>query len=65
MVQEYLLHMPFHMQCQVVRPREGALAEMALERTMSGVFTEMAGQFIRPGEFPAASLPAAVVWLFT
>lgn len=57
--------MPFHMQCKVVRPREGALAEMALERTVSGVFTEMAGQLIRPGEFPAASFPATVVWLLT
>lgn len=60
-----LSHMPLHMQCQVIRPGEGALAQVALEGTVSGVFTEVARQLIGPGKLPATTLPAAVVWLLT
>lgn len=49
----------------MVRPGEGALAQVALEGSVSGVFTEMTGQFVGAGELPPAAFPAAVVWLLT
>lgn len=54
-----------HMQRQVVGAGEGAFAQVALERPMAGVFTEMTRQLVGAGEFPSASLPVAVVWFFT
>lgn len=49
----------------MVRPGEGALTQVALERPVSGVFTEMTGQLIGAGKFPSTTFPAAVVWLLT
>lgn len=49
----------------MVRPGEGALAQVALEGSVPGVFTEMTGQLIRTGELPPAAFPTAVVWLLT
>lgn len=53
------------MQREVVRPGERTLAQVALEGTVSGVFAEMAGQLVRPGELPVATLPTAMVWFLT
>ena len=58
-------HVPLHVKGQVVRPREGSLAQMALKGTVTGVFAVMASEFIRTSEFPSATLPAAMVRLFT
>lgn len=58
-------HVSLHVEGQVVRPGEGTLAQVALERPVSGVFAEMTGQFVGPGELPSTALPAAVVWLLT
>lgn len=57
--------MPLHVKRQMVRPGEGALTQVALERPVSGVFPEMTGQLVGAGEFPTTALPAAVVWLLT
>ena len=37
---------------------------MALEWTISGVFTVMPGQLVRTGKFPPAAFPGTVVGLF-
>lgn len=54
-----------HMQSQVVGAGEGALAQVALERPVTGVLAEMTRQLIRAGELPSASLPVAVVRFLT
>lgn len=38
---------------------------MTLERSVSGVLSEVTSQLIRSGELPAAAFPVAVVGLFT
>jgi len=61
----YASHVPLHVEGQVVRPGERALAQVALERTVARVFAEMASQFVGASEFPTATLPAAMVRLLT
>lgn len=39
-------HMPLHVKSQVVRARESTLAQVTLERPVSGVLPEMAGQLV-------------------
>lgn len=55
--------MAFHMEGEMVGPGEGALAQMALEGSVSGVLAEVTGQFIRTGKLPATTFPAAMVGL--
>ena len=52
-----------HVQRQVVGTREGALAQLALERPVAGVFAVVARQLVRTGKLPAAVLPRALVRL--
>lgn len=40
------LHMPLHMESQVVRAREGALAQVTLKGPVSGVLPEVTGQLV-------------------
>jgi len=47
----------------MIGSREGPLAESALERPISGVLPVVAGELIRSGEFPPASLPGALIRL--
>ena len=49
----------------MIGSREGPLAESALERSISGVLPVVAGELIRSGEFPSASLPGALIRLLT
>ena len=49
------------MQTEMIAPREGPFAEMALERPVARVFAVVARQFVRSREFPAAAFPVAVV----
>lgn len=49
----------------MVRPGEGALTQVALEGSVSGVFAEMTCKLVRAGEFPSTTLPTAVVRLLT
>lgn len=58
-------HVPLHVESKVVWAGEGAFTEVTLERPVARVLPEMTGEFIGPGELPAASLPVAVVWLLT
>lgn len=51
------------MERQVVRPGEGPLAELALERLLARVLPEVARQLVGPGELPRAPLPRAGVRL--
>jgi len=55
--------MPLHVQCQMVRAREGPLTEPALERPVAGVLAVVASQLVRASELPAAAFPAALVRL--
>lgn len=59
------LHVPLHMESQVIRAREGALTQVTLERSVSSVLPEVTRELVRPGELPAAALPVTVVRLFT
>lgn len=58
-------HVSLHVKRQMVRPGEGALAQVALEGPVSCVFAKMTGQLVWAGEFPSTAFPAAVVWLLT
>lgn len=58
-------HVSLHVKCQVVRPGEGAFAQVALEGPVACVFAEMTGELIGAGEFPSTAFPAAVVRLLT
>lgn len=40
------LHMPLHVESQVVRAREGALAQVTLKGPVSGVLPEVTGQLV-------------------
>ena len=55
--------MSLHVQCQVVRPGESSLTQLAVERFVSCVFSLVPGQLVRPGEPPAAVLPLTHVGL--
>lgn len=55
--------MPLHVKRQVVRPRERALAQLAVERFVAGVLALVAGQLVRAGKTPAAVGPLANVRL--
>lgn len=55
--------MPLHVQRQVVGPREGALAQVALEGLLARVLAEVARQLVGPRELPRAALPRALVRL--
>lgn len=59
------LYVAFHVQGQMVTPREGSLAEMALERTIASVLSVMPCKFVRSGELPSTAFPCAGVWFFT
>lgn len=59
------LHVPLHVQRQVVRAREGTVAEVALERPVARVLAVVAREFVRARELPAAAVPVAVVGLLT
>lgn len=58
-------HVSLHVKRKVVGPGECALAQVALEGPVTGVFAEMPCQFVGASEFPAATVPTAMVWLFT
>lgn len=58
-------HVSLHVQREVVGPGEGALAQVALERPVSSVLTEMARQLVGAGELPATTLPTAMVWFLS
>ena len=55
----------FHVQGQVIGPREGPFAQTALERPVARVFAVVASQFVAAREFPAAALPRTLVRLLT
>lgn len=57
------LHVPLHVQRQVVGAREGAVAKVALERPVARVLAVVAREFVRARELPAAAVPVAVVGL--
>ena len=57
--------MSLHVQSQVVGAGERPLTQVTLERTVARVFAEVACEFVRAGELPAAAFPTAVVWLLT
>lgn len=57
--------MAFHVQRQVVAPREAPFAHDALEGFGSGVLPVVAGQLIRSREAPLALWPLAGVGFFT
>lgn len=54
-----------HVEGEVVGPREGSLAEVALERLETGVLSEVAGQLVRPSKLPRAPFPTALVGFFS
>lgn len=56
--------MAFHVEGEMVGAGEGALAQVALEGSVSGVLAEVTGQFVGTGELPSATFPAAMVRLF-
>lgn len=58
-------HVSLHVKCEVVRPGEGPLAQVALEGPVARVLAVMTREFVRACELPPAALPAAVVGLFT
>lgn len=53
--------MSLHVQRQVVRPGEGPLTQVTLERPVSSVLPEVTCELIGTSELPTATLPAAVV----
>lgn len=59
------LHVPLHVQSQVVRPGERPVAELALEGPVARVLAIVTDELIRARELPAAAFPVAVVGLFT
>lgn len=58
-------HVSLHVKCEVVRPGECPLAQVALEGPVSGVLAVMTREFVRACELPPAAFPAAVVGLLT
>lgn len=61
----FLALVPLHVEGQVIRAGETAVAHAALERLRPRVFPEMASQLIRTGEAPLTSLPGALVRLLS
>lgn len=59
------LHVPLHVQSQVVRPGEGPVAEVALEGPVARVLAIVTGELIGARKLPTAAFPVAVVGLFT
>jgi len=57
--------MAFHMEGEMVGPGEGALAQMALERSVSGVLAEVTGQLIRASELPRTAFPHTLIGLLS
>lgn len=59
------LHVPLHVQSQVVGPGERPVAQVALEGPVPRVLAVVPGELVRAGELPAAAFPVAVVGLLT
>ncbi len=57
--------MPLHVKRQVVGPGEGPLAQVTLERPLSGVLPEVTRELVGASELPATPFPGAVVWFFS
>lgn len=57
--------MPPAVQCQVIRPREAAIAVRALERLHSRVLAVMPRQFVGTRKLPGAAFPGTLVGLLT
>ena len=55
--------MALHVEGQVVRPGEGPVAHLALERPVARVLPVVPRQLVGSGEFPSAILPGALVGL--
>lgn len=55
--------MPLHVESQVVRPGEGPVAFLTLERPVTRVLPVVAGELVGTCKLPAAALPVAVVRL--
>ena len=49
-------HVPLHVEGEVVRPAEGALAQLALEGPVTSVLALVPRQLVRPREPPPAAL---------
>lgn len=60
-----VLHVPLHVQGQVVRAGKGTVAQVTLEGTVTGVFAEVACKFVGSGKLPTASFPVAMIGFFT
>lgn len=59
------LSMTFHVQSQVVRPREASVAMAAFEGFGARVFPVVPGQLITSSESPLAAFPGTLVRLLT
>lgn len=59
------LHMPLHVQGQVVWARKGTVTQVTLEGPMTSVFAEVACKLIGSGKLPSTSFPVAVIRFFT
>lgn len=57
--------MSLHVQGQVVGPREGPVAQVALEGSVTCVLAVVAGELVRTRELPAAAVPVAMIRLLT
>lgn len=57
--------MPLHVQGQMIRSGEGSLAQVALKRPVSRVFSVVTRQLVRPGELPSTTFPTAMVGFLT
>jgi len=55
--------MTFHVEGEMIGPRESSFALSTTERFVAGVFSEVPRQLIGAGEFPCAAFPSAVVRL--
>ena len=55
--------MPLHVEREVVRPGEAAVALAALEGLDARVLPQVPRQLVRPREPPLAAVPRAPVWL--
>lgn len=58
-------HVPLHVQGEVVGAGEGAFTQVTLEWAVPGVLPEVTCKLVGTSEFPAAALPAAVVWFLS
>lgn len=57
--------MPLHMKRQMIRPAERSLAQVAAEGFLARVLPVVPRQFVGSGELPCASVPRALVRLFS